>query len=452
MFTQDQQHAYDILCSGRNCYVTGSAGTGKTHLIQQFIADHRDRVIACASTGLAAQLLGGTTIHRLFNLSTAPCPRPGKKHLRILECTDTIVIDEISMVRMDVFDYVCGIIHNEDERKVLESFYGRRVGYAYAFQSDSWAGMRFEPVILKEVVRQEDSRFSSLLDRIKTGDSTALNEVVSISEKHPPHENAVKICSLNNDAEALNRNCLDQIPQDELRYQAIVTGDVRPDEIPCRELVIKPGCRVMCTANLSDSVVNGSFGTVIGPRINAYDGCEEIRIQWDDGEKMNVQPAVTTVYTYLMRKRPDGSEYIDRVVSGTIEQYPLRLAYAITIHKSQGQTLDACALYASSIFAPGQIYVALSRVRRLDHLSIIGDISVKCLVSEDVLKFYDQLELQLEQSMEMAVKQKSAPSKRGRKSQWDGLETKLIRIPVAVEKELLEYAHYLVEQKRQGMA
>ena len=489
MLTEDQKKAYEAMCSGENIYLTGSAGTGKTFVVNQFIKEHENSTIVCAPTGLAAQQIGGATIHRVFNLSTGPCPDPGRKHLKTLVGARTVIIDEISMVRMDIFDYVCEIIRNmekklghsiqlivvgdfyqlppvlkEEDREILTKHYGREIGNAYAFQSDSWKNMNFKPCILKEIIRQDDVQFSELLDQVKVGNAAAVREIKRISDKNIRTGKAVRICSINREAEAINEMYLSRIDEPLKTFDTEIHGDVRPDDIPFLSLAVKKGCRVMCTANYSADVKNGTFGTVTDITVNWWAYEDEIKVRWDNGKTLYMTRTSTTVYTYKLVDQKGQKPRVERTVAGSYEQFPLRLAYAITIHKSQGQTLDYVNLYASNVFAPGQLYVGLSRVKSLERLAIIGEINYRCLASHDVIDFYDSL-LEEENgvasqaapeemceatsdSPEITVIQatKKQVARRGRKSIWGGMDTKLVRIPVALEEEVLRYAHHLASQ------
>ena len=113
-FNSAQQFAYDLMCSGKNVFLSGFAGTGKSYVLKRFIDEHKDATVVCAPTGIAAHHVGGATLHRTFNIPSSPCPEPGNKHCKLLDGARTVVIDEVSMVRRDTFDYVVSVIRNTE--------------------------------------------------------------------------------------------------------------------------------------------------------------------------------------------------------------------------------------------------------------------------------------------------------------------------------------------------
>lgn len=431
--TKDQQAAFDACMSGKNVFITGGGGVGKTYLINR-IADALHNagrtVMLTAYTGLAARLIGGSTCHSAFGIPRGMAWKESPTDYEHLVATDTVIIDEVSMLRMDQFDFVLRCLKKADavreengmppiqlivigdflqlppvlndkkdgspsDAELLTEHYGFDVGGAFAFQFPGWDQCHFSVINLLEVVRQSDKEEAAILSRLRFGDPTALPAIQNMSRKNPfsPEEKGVYyLCGKNKTADRINRSALEKLPGPEKEYRSIVEGCVAERDKPCPDRIrLRVGARVMMLVN-AGSYVNGSLGTITG----LYDDYVSIRID-DSPADVTVVYNTWDVTTYKVVKNA-GSKKRDvrQVVIGRYSHLPLRLAYAITIHKSQGQTLEKAVLNigknGSEIFADGQFYVGASRVKNLKNLYIDGDLSkVRHLASRAVLDYYSSV-------------------------------------------------------------
>ena len=433
--TKGQQAALEAVRSGRNVFITGGGGVGKSYLTRVIIDELEacgKKVMITASTGLAATLIGGVTCHRAFQIPLTFAwtrhPAPPDEMLR----ADAIVIDEVSMLRMDTFDYIVKCVQRiyeehgykiqlivvgdfcqlppvlakrsktesaeqtTDEKELLSQHYGFDVGQAYAFEAPGWEWCDFVVCELTESLRQTDAEMIAALNKVRVGDWSGLDYFREHSRKEKfGQDEAVCLCGSNKSAEALNRAAIERLPGECRTYHAEVGGIVSASDKPVPdELRLKIGTQVIMVQN-SDKYVNGSYATIE----EMYDWGVTIKVQ-ETGELVDVEPAEWSVHQYVVRTLYDGKKDIDLEQIGYFVQLPLKPAYAITIHKSQGQTFDRVILSIGSngkkgkyprlsIFAYGQLYVALSRVRSIDGLYIEGDLgSVKLLAAPEVQRFY----------------------------------------------------------------
>lgn len=469
MLNDEQQKAYDAMCAGENVFLTGNAGTGKSFIIKKFIEEHKKRTVVCAPTGIVANNIGGVTLHRAFNIPASPCPAPGNRHVKIFQGADTVIIDEISMCRIDVFDYICGIIHNMEEkldrkiqlivcgdfcqlppiitqtdREILVSKYGKGFNSGYPFQSDEWNKRQFKTFVLSETIRQgEDTEFVNILNDIRNGKKESVTNVLRACEGHVPSDDAITICGRNDEAERLNNQYLDRLNASERIFDAALEGKVSISDAGClSKLRLKEGCRVISLINDENATVtNGSLGTITSINKNIFTGKTNIRVKWDDGHISVVEQYTWQIYTYkLVSGGRSGVSSVQQIKVGTITQYPLKPAYAITVHKSQGQQYDKVNIMLSNTFAYGQLYTAISRAKNISGLYINPDIKATMMADPVVLNFYKSFLQNKPKADDFAIKSRG----KGRPSSWAGKETKLIRVPVDIAEQVLEYAHSLV--------
>ena len=415
MLKRAQMLALQYMLHGSNVFITGDAGTGKSYVISKFIEkckENNKQVVMCAPTGVAAININGVTIHRVFKLPIKPLIEPVKSIPLTLKDADILLIDEVSMVRLDVFDYVAEVLialnkfrrqHGKDDiqvilvgdffqlppvltdkdREILEKYkYREGLGKGFAFQSQYWNAFNFVCIQLDEVVRQSNIDFINNLNMIRHGDYNGIRYFNKMSCKHEI-DDAILICGTNKAVNQKNETEYNRLDSKEYIYESVVSGNVaESDKIVPDILKLKVGCRVMTVVNsLSGDYQNGTLATVT--RLNK----DSIVILTDDGNIVNVQPYTWNINNYNP-KEVKGKVKINLECVATFTQYPLKLAYAVTVHKSQGQTFDKVNLNPYC-WDCGQLYVALSRVRTIEGLHLTQPINTRCLVtSRDVINFY----------------------------------------------------------------
>ena len=417
--TQNKQQvmAFELIANTNSSFfLTGRAGTGKTTFLRKVQKMVDKQFITLAPTGVAAILAGGDTIHSFFGLPMDVCT-PGTmgkmSEARILTLihTDTIIIDEVSMVRCDIIDAI-----DYTMRKTLRSslpFGGKQMIFVgdmfqlppvlkkgaesdlmhdlyhaddcFFYKADVIKRMRMVKIEFQKVYRQEDETFLKILESVRLNKTTPeilmhLNERV----RQPTKEdgNVITLASLNRTADDINQKRLADIKSEEYTYEGAVTGKFEERRLPVDlTLKLKVGAQVMFTRN--DQYKrwgNGTIGTV------SKLAKDEIQVTTDEGDTYVVPNCSWESYSYEYDKE---SRKMKKELMGTFTQYPLRLAWAITVHKSQGMTFDKLYLDLSrGMFAAGQLYVALSRVRSLDGLYLSRPIiSQYAHTSREVLQY-----------------------------------------------------------------
>lgn len=428
-FTKGQGEAMEALLSGRNVFLSGNAGTGKSYVLNAFIEELDDRdvpYLAMAPTGIAAlNLMNGTTIHRTLQVSTGlldPHDMDRKTLTRkVLQKAEVVIIDEVSMCRIDLFERVMNMVLaaartsgrkqvvvvgdffqlppvvTDADRPILMSWYpGNENGYA--FKSLLWRGMDFEPHILTEVVRQSDPDFIGELNRARVGDRGCVEYFNgrSVSDRHRAPEENLWLCATNNMASTINGERVDALKAEGRKgrtYVAQVQGEVRPsDKATDEKLRLVEGARVMLLANMpDDGLSNGSLGTV------THLASDHVSVAFDDCPyEVDVEPKEWKVLkSTIVDTVDDEGKPTQKLVTGTIgtfTQIPLRLAFAITIHKSQGQTFERCSVH-TKVFGAGMLYVALSRCTTYEGLTVWPKIEPNRLyANQAVIDFYASLE------------------------------------------------------------
>lgn len=407
-----------------NIFLTGKAGTGKTTFLHSLQNNTPKRMVVAAPTGVAAINAGGVTLHSLFQISFGPF-LPGsdihgqdrhslfrfsKEKKRIIQNLDLLVIDEISMVRADLLDAVDSVLRRhrrssrpfggvqllmigdlhqlppvvkEDEWKLLRDQYES----PYFFSSRALEQTRFITVELKQIYRQSDPRFIELLNRVRDNrldDASVrlLNERYVQDFISSDDQGYISLTTHNRGAEAINQARLEDLPGKEYCFQAGISNDFPEHIFPVpANLILKKGAQVMFVRNdLSPEkkYFNGKIGTIckISPKEISVLCSEEDR-------EIQVSRVVWENIRYELNSE---SKEIERNVIGEFEQYPLKLAWAITIHKSQGLTFEKAIVDAKAAFAHGQVYVALSRCKTLEGLILSTPISVRGLNSDESIK------------------------------------------------------------------
>ncbi|MEX0917336.1 MAG: helix-turn-helix domain-containing protein [Candidatus Paceibacterota bacterium] len=398
-----QTQALDILKAGRNVYLTGSAGSGKTHTIRKYVEYLKERGVAVgltASTGIAATHFGGVTIHSWSGIGVRGSLSPyeieeliQKEYLwKRFDAVQVIIIDEVSMLTPELFDSfeaLCRAMKGS-----LEPFGGMQVvlsgdffqlppvvrGSAeirFAHMSDAWQKGDFRVCYLEEQFRQSDESLGSILNEMRDGDVSYRSRELLLSRKGATFSGDVvptRLYTHNRDVDALNEKELEKLSGKACIYEMRTTGKssigatLKKGVLAPETLTLKEGAAVMFVKNNFEAgYVNGTLGTVV----DFADGMPVVRTFL--GEEIEVSPQEWSV------------EENGKVIA-TVSQIPLRLAWAITVHKSQGMSLDAAEMDLSQSFVPGQGYVALSRLRSLEGLSLHGLNEMALAVNPDVLE------------------------------------------------------------------
>lgn len=419
-----------ILYTNRNIFLTGRAGTGKTTLLQDILSKTKKKSIVVAPTGVAAINAGGVTIHSMFQLPTKsfiPSNDPTdreyfinrsglvsvqkirKERRRLLQELDLLVIDEISMVRADLLDAIDFTLRRLRKNQspfggvqllvigdlfqlapVVKEFIWPTLNRYYKtpffFSSIAWKHSNALTIELKTIYRQEDESFISILNNIRNGikkdeDINRLNE--NFDHKTRANE-TITLTTHNRKANAINQTELTRIEAPEISLKAKVTGQFNESSYPTNEkIILKKGAQVMFIRNHQDGLYyNGKIGTVESKSNDGiYVQCEE------DASPILVEPIEWKNTRYKLN---EASNEIEPEDIGAFEQYPLKLAWAVTVHKSQGLTFDHAIVDLEDTFAPGQLYVALSRCRSLEGLTLSSMIKPEnIIVDHRVRAYYD---------------------------------------------------------------
>ena len=420
--TLEQKEALSVLNSGANVFLTGGAGTGKSFLINRFKALNKGKsILLTAPTGIAAQQIGGATLHRTFKIpSNMLSPHEQQKHVKaissLLRSTDIVIIDEISMCREDVFTYVVRFIAQENlrrgrtekkapiqlicvgdffqlppvitnsERECWRELWGNSEGFA--FQSKAWEYMQIKTIALTEVVRQKDNAFATALNNIRLNNESGL-DYLNNNRSPDEIEDAIFLCSKNQKADDINYLRLQELDGDEYEFKMEKNDPnkvIKRSDLVCDEVLsLKEGARVMLLVNdYAGAYQNGSFGTVV--KIMS----DEIMVLLDTSRVVvSIKPHKWTIFDYELGESEDGRKVVVPLEKASYTQFPLKLAYAITIHKSQGQTYDSVNIDVQDIFANGQLYVALSRCRSIQNTYFNMPLTTsKLKVSKTVLEQY----------------------------------------------------------------
>lgn len=402
--------------SNKNVFITGRAGTGKSTLLRYFRNKTKKKTVILAPTGVAALNVNGETIHSFFKFK----PKVTVEGIQTLDDEiykqiDMIIIDEISMVRADLLDCVDKFLrlNGKDFTKPFggtqivligdlyqlppvvtnkeKEFFKERYKSEYFFDSDAFKSVDWEFIELEKIYRQNDELFIKILNEIRNG--TISDESLSVlnSRMNAQLQNAsyaVYLTSHNQTAKDLNQEKLRQIKGKLYKFEAKLCGDFNEDSLPTDYVLsIKKGAQVMMLNNDSeDRWVNGSIGKVVSVRQDE----DIIEVLFADGRIEQVTPYTWDIFHYRYNKR---KKVIETELAGTFSQFPMKLAWAVTIHKSQGKTFDNVIIDLSKhLFAPGQLYVALSRCTRLSGISLTRAVTKKdIIVDRRIIRFLSDL-------------------------------------------------------------
>lgn len=401
---QQQMLAYELIANTNSCFfLTGRAGTGKTTFLRNVQKSVDKQFVTLAPTGVAAILAGGDTIHSFFGLPMEVCP-PGTcgkmNQARILTLlhTDTIIIDEVSMVRCDIVDAIDytlrkalrttqpfggkqiifvgdmfqlpPVVRQGAEKELLHDIY--QTDDFFFYKANAIKRMRLVKIEFQKVYRQDDDkRFLQILENVRMNKVTP-EDIMHLNHRvtQPQAEDGmvITLTSRNNTADDINQKRLAEIGSEEFVYEGSITGKFDEKKMPVElNMRLKIGAQVMFTRNdMQRRWANGTLGKV--EKLTK----DEIHVKVENGDTYVVPCCSWESFTYEYDRE---QRRLKKDVTGTFTQFPLKLAWAITIHKSQGMTFDKMALDLSrGLFAAGQLYVALSRVRSLDGLFLSRNI------------------------------------------------------------------------------
>lgn len=429
ILTTEQQKILDaILDTKDNACILGRAGTGKSVLISELekqLREKGEQVVLCAPTGVAAENIKGTTIHSLFGLTAGPCITEKTRKIKAcstkgLRNSTVVIIDEISMVRIDVLDsikasldkieksghhirlIVVGDFHQlppiitkrSGEKDFLESYYGRDLTHPYCFLATAWEHLHFKYYELTQIIRQQNSDYSEALNCIGDGD-TSVVDFINKNTSPSTIDGAPYVLLHNDDVDTVNYKCISALPGETYTLQPYYMGQLESKDVIGYHgvLQLKVGAMVMLTVNDTRAVDyeiinptpfthkydnlfrNGSIATVLSVSVYPEDPMKDcVILELENGTMIELYRFKTCLYEYSM-----SAGNIKRKSKGSINQIPIRLAYAITVHKSQGATFEACNVEPGG-WDPGQLYVALSRVKDIRNLHL-----TRPLLPEDVM-------------------------------------------------------------------
>ncbi|MCF8336191.1 MAG: helix-turn-helix domain-containing protein [Bacteroidales bacterium] len=427
----------------RNIFLTGKAGTGKTTFLKKIVQTTHKKVMVAAPTGIAAINAGGVTLHSLFQLpfgsflpsshhlgneildTQISTPQSIKKSLRmhsnkrkLINEMEVLIIDEVSMLRADILDAIDTVLRyvrkrkatpfggvqmvfigdllqlppviKQEEKKYLEHY------YSTGFFFEARALQEAQPLYieLEKIFRQTDKQFIEILNHFRDNTVTSrdldvLNRHYQPSFKPKSDEGYIFITTHNNKADSINRRALKNLPGKPVKFHARIEGDFNKHLYPIDyTLELKKGAQVMFIKNDysgEQRYFNGKIGTVT----ELSD--EDIEVSFDDG----TPPTAVESYTwenkrYVLNKN---TNEIEENIKGTFTHFPIKLAWAITVHKSQGLTFQKAIIDVSQAFAPGQIYVALSRLVSLEGLVLNAPLPYNMLEPHEALKHFSENKL-----------------------------------------------------------
>jgi ATP-dependent exoDNAse (exonuclease V) alpha subunit len=407
--------------SSQHVFITGKAGTGKSTLLNHFRKSTKKTIAVLAPTGVAAINVGGQTVHSFFKFRPDTTPdsvrsiKVSADASKIFKALDTIVIDEVSMLRADLLDCIDRFLrlHGPErgrffggiqmvfigdlyqlppvvttrDRELFHSFYKG----PYFFHAKVIDEISLYMVELEKVYRQHDDSFISLLNAVRENvvtdiHLTHLNQRFGAPIPIETGANIISLTTTNQLAHDINERHLNDLPATIYTSSAVVTGNFQEKDFPTQEnLYLKEGSQVMMLINDSRGRwVNGSLGVITSIDDDPRENDPVIKVKLSTGATISVSPFTWEISRYVFRQE---SGHLDTETVGTFRQYPLRLSWAVTIHKAQGKTFDQVVIdIGRGTFSPGQLYVALSRCTTLEGIVLKQMISRRNIQTDNQIK------------------------------------------------------------------
>lgn len=413
----------------RSLFLTGKAGTGKSTFLHYIAQTTKKKYVILAPTGIAAINVGGATLHSFFKLPFHPLLPNDRRYstqqlrntlkynsekIKLIRELELIIIDEISMVRADIIDFIDKILrvysHNmripfggkqlllvgdvyqlepvlkEEDWQLLQPYYPSK----FFFDAHVFRTFQLVCIELQKVYRQRDDKFISILDHIRTStitttDLSLLNQQVGQHQPMDAHQLSITLSTRRDTVDYINSLHLSKLPGDATILHGSIDGEYPENNLPTPiELEVKTGAQILFIKNDREKRwVNGTLGTIIGIG-DEEDG--KIYVRTEQGEDVDVEQEVwnNVRYTYNQKEQK-----VEEEILGSFQQFPLRLAWAITIHKSQGLTFNQVKIDLSGgVFAGGQTYVALSRCRSLKGIALQEPVKREDIyVNQEIVRF-----------------------------------------------------------------